>query len=112
MNDITATIKHAINQELERSMELYPCSNNPHGAYFVIKEELTEVFDELDNIKDKMEELEKIIFKAKGHPHLMTADEVALIHGLEIDAIDAIVEMIQVAAMCKKYKKAFTYTSL
>lgn len=112
MNDVKATIYHAVNLELDRSMELYPCSNNPHGAYGVIKEETTETFAELENMLDKMKQLEKIIFKAKGHPHQMTTEEIELVNGIESDAYDAITELIQVCAMCKKYKKAFTYTKL
>ena len=112
MNDVTATIKHAVNQELERSMELYPCANLVHGSFGVIKEEVLETFTELGNMHDKLKELEKLVYKAKGYPHQMCADEIALVKGIESDAMDAITELIQVAAMCKKHVKAFTYTTL
>lgn len=112
MNDVTATMKHAVNLELNRSMDLYPYSNNPHGAYGVIKEEVTETLAELGNINDKLRELEKLVFKAKGYPHQMSTAEKELVDGIESDAYDAIIELIQVAAMCKKYKMAFTYNIL
>ena len=93
--------------EYEKSLITYPHSNNPHGAFGVIVEELTESYDELENICDKMEELKQIIFKSKGHPHTITTPEIELIDGIMIDVYHAIEELIQTAAMAHKYKKAF-----
>lgn len=105
-------LKGAMHDEYIRSLDIYPKANIPHGSLGVIAEEVAEADDEMTNIKDKIIELQEEVYKAKGYPHQISKKEIELLDGIMLDAMHAIGELIQVSAMCIKYKESYDQTKL
>lgn len=105
-------LKSAMHDEYIKSLETYPCANIPHGSLGVIAEEIAEADDEMTNIKDKLIDLQKVVYKAKGYPHQISTKETELLDGMITDILHAIGELIQSGAMCIKYKESYTQDKL
>ena len=90
------------NKELCRANSKYPLFSSTHEGYAVLREEVDEACDEIENIKFMMDVL-------WTHTKAKEIDKnlaLTLINGIERDAVNAILELVQVTAMCEKYKKS------
>jgi len=83
------------NEELLFANQKFPLFNSPHEGYGTMKEELEESKDEFEKIKEKFE-----LFWEKIKSNENACSSAYL---MERDAIKCIAEMVQFAAMCRKY---------
>jgi len=100
MNVIETEIKAAIDKELISACERFPMFSSLHEAYGVIKEEVEEASEEL-------EELKKYFDMAWGQIKLNN-NELALNHLTRMQgaALRLAVEACQVSAMCIKARQS------
>jgi hypothetical protein len=99
VNAVTHDVIELINKEFDFSMTKYPWFNSPHEGYAVIKEEVEEASEELDQIINRLAEVWNNI--------RCNMNAEASMEFLLHTAINAITELIQVAAMAQKYKVSF-----
>lgn len=98
INEIRVKVNELVHEELERSYKKEDVFHSPHEAYAVLLEEIEEASDELDWIEDHIERCWDGV-KNNSTVHL----ECSIMHGA---AIRGACELIQVAAMCKKWMES------
>lgn len=85
-----------VKNELNEANKNYPMFRSPHEGFGVIYEEMVEAFDELDRCADMMDKIVERLHDNSIDESCMTA--------LEKSAERTAAEMVQVAAMARKYK--------
>ena len=93
--------------ELARANQIYPMFNSSAEGYQVLLEEIEEVCEETERIKIFADEIKAHVRNSKGHPYKINKRESEVIALIYQYAKLAIKELIQVMAMCLKYKKSF-----
>ena len=89
-------IEALINEELDRIVEEHGYFNSDHEAYAVIKEEVEEVEEDLDNLRFGLE-----VF----WEHVRNDDDnLENAEAIERNGIELIKEAVQVVACCRKYR--------
>ena len=99
MKELIKDVTKLVNEELERTMKNYPLFNSKHEGYAVIKEEIDEASDELQNININLEIMWNVIKNNKNTNNF--------IYRLKDHAGLLAAEAIQVAAMAQKYIDSF-----
>lgn len=94
-------IYELVAQELKEANEKYPLFRNPHEAFAVLLEEVEEMGDDVCVITDHMRAMWKCV---KDDNEIEYWAE-----RIHRQAIYAIQELIQVAAMCEKIKQSNLY---
>lgn len=97
MKELLKSIEVLTAEELARSYEKFPKFNSPHEGYAVIKEEVEEHADDIENV---VHDLEQLWNYTKTNDSLM---QVSYAENLRDSAIHAAAEAIHVAAMAQKY---------
>jgi len=102
MNNI---INQLIEDELSRANAKYPPFASRHEGYAVLKEEIEEADEEIETIKLVICDLwfDVCHEKDKSRTWDVPPDK-SIPNCIESRAINAIKELIQVAAMCRKFK--------
>lgn len=95
----TTTIKALIEHELYEANKKFPPFHSVHEGKAVIEEEIDEALDEIEQVIMFFENLWEGIKKDEPMDRLII--DVETIDGKAINAIE---ELIQVAAMCKKFR--------
>lgn len=94
------------NMELERANKLHPPFVDRHQAYAVIKEEIEEAVEEIKDVENYL----KMYWNAIREDDYEEADK--KVKELRNYAKQAISELIQVTAMCKKAQRIGKYEAL
>lgn len=94
---IHADVEKLVDKELELADGKFPPFNSRHEGYAVIREEWKEHSREAREMTELLACLEDDVFMNAPAEHSLNA--------LEITAINAACEAIQVAAMCRKFRK-------
>lgn len=94
-------IEELVVQELDRANKKYPLFHSPHEAYAVLSEEVEEMVDDVNVIIDHMNATWDCVKDDKEIEYWTDR--------IYKQAIYAIQEGIQVAAMCEKIKKSKLY---
>jgi hypothetical protein len=96
MRIIRADVENLVVKELELANSKFPPFNSTHEGYAVIREEWKEHGREAQEMSEILQCLEDAVF---------TNDTAAkYINSLEMVAVNAACEAIQVAAMCRKFR--------
>lgn len=99
MKELKEAVEKLVSEELERANKKFPMFHSVHEGYAVLKEEIEETENEVDELKMRLDYLwNNIRLDLIGDMH---ADK---IYNLSINAA---AEAIQVAAMAQKYKDSF-----
>ena len=98
MNAVNDEVLRLIDKELTYANTKFPLFSTPHEGYGVIKEEFEETFDEIVNMHGQV----ALIWDGtkKNNYHVISTG----VSNLYTHAVNAAIEAIQVAAMCKKYE--------
>lgn len=96
MNAVEKDVELLVEKELKSANEKFPSFASAHEGYAVIKEEIEEASEELDNCKDAFEDMWKEI---KGNN---TKEQTICAKVLYCQAKNLACEAIQVAAMAQK----------
>jgi hypothetical protein len=108
MNAVKSEVEALVSKELASANEKFGPFNSAHEGYAVIKEEVEEAQENFDNVKIALDELWKMV---KGNVPIIQLiinyenDSFDRYHieALKSEAINAAVELIQVAAMAQKF---------
>lgn len=95
MNVVENDIRVLVGKELSAANERFPQFHSAHEGYAVIKEEVDELKEATDKVIGRMVSLWSRV-KYGNDPE-------RLLQMISEDAVNAAVEAIQVAAMCKKF---------
>lgn len=95
--EIVDLIKELIENEYYSACAIYPDFRSAHEGYAVLKEELEETEDEMNILKENMDELWEQI---KGNHTCLYS---STLKDLEDHSLSMIKEAVQVAAMVYKY---------
>lgn len=95
MNAVENDIRALVDKELAAANERFPQFHSAHEGYAVIKEEVDELKEATDKVIGRMVSLWSRV-KYGNDPE-------RLLQMISEDAVNAAVEAIQVAAMCKKF---------
>lgn len=85
-----------VDNEVAKAEEKYPALNSFHEGYGVLKEEVEESDEEMQNVKDHLETFWFYVRRDDKESSLYFADQIYL------TALSGINEMIQAAAMAKR----------
>lgn len=96
MNDIQPQVEQLVQIELDSSNEKFPPFHSTHEGYSVILEEVCELRDEMGKLREALDGLWYCVRSNSDGTHDLKY--------LEIHAINAACEAIQVAAMCQKFR--------
>lgn len=96
---IKAAVTELVAKELKLSYEQFPAFNSPHEGYAVILEEVEEAADDL-------KAMQTYLSYAWNNIKSNYLDIKVYLDEVEITALNAACECIQVAAMCQKYRKS------
>ena len=94
--------------ELGRANLKFPMFKSENEGYGVLLEEVDETYEELERIYRNMESLKAYTRTSKELPHKINDQEKETINSIYQYAKLAIKELIQVMAMCIKYKQSFS----
>ena len=95
MNAVENDVRVLVGKELAAANERFPQFHSQHEGYAVIKEEVDELKEATDKVIGRMVSLWSRV-KYGNDPE-------RLLQMISEDAVNAAVEAIQVAAMCKKF---------
>lgn len=95
MNVVENDIRALVDKELAAANERFPQFHSAHEGYAVIQEEVDELKEATDKVIGRMVSLWATV-KYGNDPE-------RLLQMISEDAVNAAVEAIQVAAMCKKF---------
>lgn len=97
MKELIESVKFLVNEEAERSMVNHPLFNSTHEGYAVIKEEVEEAAEELENVNFSLSSIWRNV--------KINDKENAIKHAgcLKDFAIKLAAESIQVSAMAQKF---------
>ena len=95
MNAVENDIRALVDKELAAANERFPQFHSAHEGYAVIKEEVDELKEATDKVIGRMVSLWSRV-KYGNDPE-------RLLQMISEDAVNAAVEAIQVAAMCRKF---------
>jgi hypothetical protein len=99
----TETIDQLINTELERANSIHPPFVDRHHGYAVLMEEIEEAEEYIRYIKVRQSDMWQDV-RQNGMHGIDECTFVDKINAIEHYATEAINELIQVAAMCRKFK--------
>ena len=99
MKELIKDVTKLVNEEMERSMINHPLFNSTHEGYAVIKEEVEEADQELNDVNNQLKRIWYFIKRDENVNRDMTQ--------LKIYAIRLAAESIQVAAMAQKFIDSF-----
>lgn len=100
MNAVKNDIETLVQKELKSANEHFPPFNSAHEGYAVLLEEIEELKENVSEIKQNVHAIWQVIRQNDVCEERMDP----LINRIEISAVNAAVEAIQVAAMCEKFK--------
>lgn len=93
---IQSDVRNLVEKELELANRKFPPFNSTHEGYAIIREEWREHEREAQEMSELVQCLENAVFgDSETTKHL---------RALEMTAINAACEAIQVAAMCRKFQ--------
>lgn len=101
MNAVIDDIKKLVFKELDSANKHFPLFQSQHEGYAIIKEEIEEAEDEMNDIN--------LLAKESWYQIKGNTDATNLIKEIEEHAIKLAGEAIQIAAMCKKYDMSLCY---
>ena len=101
--NIYKQIEAIINQELIRANNMNPLFSSIHEAYAIMKEEFEEVEIEIENIGIGL--LDDFWKLCRDSKKTYKQEIFNTLETIEKDCKKAIIELIQLSAMCKKSKK-------
>lgn len=96
MKALIKEVETAAENELNRANEKFPLFNSTHEGWAVIQEEVKEMDTELTAMGHALNSFTEDVFRNK--------DTTNMVRMIKEQAISAAAEMIQVAAMCKKFE--------
>ena len=97
MNVVEDDVVKLVSKELNNANKHFPLFQSPHEGYAVIKEEVEETMDAMNELLERFSEAWNGI---KGNDEKETLTKISLVWGA---AIDVATEAIQIAAVCDKY---------
>lgn len=97
MKIIRYDVDGIVKKELELTRNIFPPFHSAHEGYAVIREEWNEHLRETTELDELLQCLENAVFTN------LKTDK--YIDSLELVAIDAACEAIQMAAMCRKFRE-------
>ena len=95
MNAVENDIRALVDKELAAANERFPQFHSQHEGYAVIQEEVDELKEDMDRINCRIASLRARVRFNNSCEELASR--------IFDDAVNAAVEAIQVAAMCKKF---------
>ena len=95
MNAVENQLRELVKVELAAANERFPQFHSQHEGYAVIQEEVDELKEDVNRIDSRINCLRAMV--------RFNNDCKELVSRIYDDAINAAVEAIQVAAMCKKF---------
>ncbi|WP_139905629.1 hypothetical protein [Clostridium thermarum] len=99
IDEIKVLVEKAVAEECVRAMKAKGMFVDGHQAHGAILEELEEAIEDFQRVIDKFK-----IFWGRVRKDADAMDPVQL---MKLYAINASSELVQVAAMCKKYEESF-----
>lgn len=100
MEELKEKIAILASEELDRAMSIKPLFVDMHQGHNVIREEIEEVEDEIEMINISFNQLWQYVKSDNEKWGLLAVENIM------DSAINAAAELVQVAAMCQKFKNS------
>ena len=101
MDQLVKAVRPLIEEELTRANKEFPMFASDHEGLAVIAEEIVEARTEVSSLMVAYRELKKLVFGDGAD-----ADKEVTVNQMSTMALFGACELIQVAAMCKKFEES------